>query len=38
MAAYDPDVPRDKERLCAGREECHPLPRTLLLLILSVHP
>ena len=36
--AYDPDVPRDEERLRVGGEERHPLPRALLLLVLCVYP
>jgi len=38
MVAYDPDVLGNEERLCVSREERHPLPRTLLLLILRVYP
>jgi hypothetical protein len=38
MMAYNPDVHRNEEHLCVGREERHSLPRTLLLLILGVHP
>lgn len=36
--AYDPHVPGDEERLRVGREKCHPLPRSSLLLILRVYP
>ena len=38
MIAYNPDVPRNEEQLCVSRKKCHSIPRTLLLLILSVHP
>lgn len=36
--AYDPHVPGNEERLCVGREKCHPLPRAPLFLVLRVYP
>ena len=38
MITYNPNVPRNEEQFCVSWKERHPLARTLLLLVLRVHP